>query len=39
MTANVFLEDIEKSLAAGMNAHLGKPINIEEVIKTLSKYI
>jgi CheY-like chemotaxis protein len=39
MTANVFLEDIKKSLAAGMNAHLGKPINIEDVIKTLSKYI
>ena len=29
MTANAFREDKEKCLAAGMNAHLAKPIKIE----------
>ena len=38
MTANVFQEDIDKSLAAGMNAHLGKPINIDALITDLRKY-
>jgi CheY-like chemotaxis protein len=35
----VFREDIEKCLEAGMNGHLGKPINIEEFIGTLKKYL
>ncbi len=39
MTANVFKEDIEKCLSAGMNDHLGKPINIDQVMKILSCYI
>ncbi|WP_424244631.1 signal transduction histidine kinase/ActR/RegA family two-component response regulator [Elusimicrobium posterum] len=39
MTANVFKDDIDKSLAAGMNSHLGKPINIEEVKKVLTEYL
>ncbi len=39
MTANVFKEDIEKCINAGMNAHLGKPIDIGEVMKTLSLYL
>ena len=38
MTANVFREDIEKCLAAGMNAHLGKPIEIKEVIRMIKRY-
>ena len=29
MTANVFREDIEKCLEAGMNDHIGKPFKIE----------
>lgn len=33
MTANSFAEDVQASLDAGMNAHLSKPIVIEEVIK------
>jgi signal transduction histidine kinase/CheY-like chemotaxis protein len=39
MTANVFREDIEKCLAAGMNDHLGKPIDIEDLMKKLRRYL
>jgi signal transduction histidine kinase/DNA-binding response OmpR family regulator len=39
MTANVFREDIEKCLAAGMNDHIGKPIDIKELLSALSKYL
>ncbi|GHV90520.1 hypothetical protein AGMMS50268_10230 [Spirochaetia bacterium] len=39
MTANVFREDIEKSLAAGMNDHLGKPFGFAEVLAKLRKYL
>ena len=39
MTANVFREDIEKCLAAGMNSHIGKPLVFEEVIAALRKHI
>ena len=35
MTANVFREDVEKCLAAGMNGHLGKPLDIGEVFDVL----
>ncbi|MDR0832222.1 MAG: response regulator [Bacillales bacterium] len=35
MTANVFKEDIEKCLEAGMNDHLGKPLDISQVIKKI----
>jgi len=39
MTANVFREDVEKSHAVGMNGHIGKPINIDEVMKELRQYL
>jgi CheY-like chemotaxis protein len=39
MTANVFREDVEKCLAAGMNGHVGKPLNLEEVLQGLRKYL
>jgi hemerythrin-like metal-binding protein len=39
MTANVFREDVEKSLAAGMNDHIGKPLNFDEVMEKLRKYL
>jgi signal transduction histidine kinase len=39
MTANVFREDIEQALAAGMNAHVGKPLNLEEVLRMLRIYL
>ncbi len=38
MTANAFDEDAQKCLAAGMNAHLSKPINIQKVVSTIAKY-
>ena len=36
MTANAFTEDIQASLDAGMNAHIAKPIVIDEVIKNIA---
>ena len=39
MTANVFREDIERCLNAGMNAHIGKPIIVEDILAILSKYV
>ena len=39
MTANAFAEDVESSLAAGMNDHLSKPINVEEMVKTIVRNI
>lgn len=35
MTANAFDDDIEKSKAAGMDAHLAKPIDSERLYQTL----
>ncbi|MDR1862995.1 MAG: response regulator [Treponema sp.] len=39
MTANVFREDVERCLAAGMNGHVGKPLDLEEVLRALRKYL
>ena len=39
MSANVFEQDIEKSLAAGMNAYLTKPIKPEQLTSTMKKYL
>jgi signal transduction histidine kinase len=39
MTANVFKEDIDKCLEAGMNDHLGKPVDIDEVCAKLRRYL
>ncbi len=39
MTANVFKEDIETCLEAGMNAHLGKPIDMKDIFKKLVCYL
>jgi signal transduction histidine kinase/CheY-like chemotaxis protein len=39
MTANVFREDIEKCLVAGMNSHVGKPIDFGEVHERLKTYL
>jgi len=39
MTANVFKEDIEKCLSSGMNSHVGKPLDFEEVMSRLHSYL
>jgi CheY-like chemotaxis protein/nitrogen-specific signal transduction histidine kinase len=39
MTANVFKEDVEHCLAAGMNGHLGKPLDFNAVMAVLRKYL
>ena len=39
MTANVFKEDIEVCFEAGMNAHIGKPVDPETVFEKLRKYL
>jgi len=39
MSANVFKEDVEKCLQAGMNGHVGKPLNFDEVLEKLNKYL
>ena len=39
MTANVFKEDIEKCLSVGMNDHVGKPIDFDEVLEKTRKYL
>jgi len=39
MTANVFKEDIEICLDAGMNAHIGKPLVLGEVMEILRQYL
>jgi two-component system, sensor histidine kinase and response regulator len=39
LTANVMTEDREHCVAAGMDAHLGKPIEPGQLIDTLSRYL
>jgi CheY-like chemotaxis protein len=39
MTANVFNEDVERCLAAGMNGHVGKPLDIDEFFNMLRRYL
>lgn len=36
MTADAFDDDRERALAAGMNAHVAKPIDVREVLRTLA---
>ena len=39
MTANAFKEDEEKCLAAGINAHLAKPLDMEMVKRTICEMV
>jgi len=39
MSANVFREDVEKCLEAGMNGHLGKPLDLNDVLSQMRKYL
>ena len=37
-TANAFAEDVSAVLAAGMNAHIGKPLDIKQLCAVLSQF-
>ena len=39
ITANVFREDVERYMEAGMNDHIGKPISYNELISKLKKHL
>ncbi|MCL2356954.1 MAG: ATP-binding protein [Defluviitaleaceae bacterium] len=39
MTANVFIDDIKKCIDAGMNDHIGKPVELDILMKKLHKYL
>ncbi len=39
MTANAFDEDVQRSLQVGMNAHLSKPVEPEQLYQTLEELI
>ena len=38
LTANAFAEDVKKSLDAGMNAHLSKPVDLNALEQTLQRF-
>lgn len=39
ISANVYPEDIQKSLSIGMQAHIGKPFKVEELKKVIDKFV
>lgn len=39
MTANAFEEDKKNAYAAGMNAHLAKPVDIQKMLETLTEFL
>jgi len=39
MTANAFQEDVKKAEQAGMNGHIGKPLDIPEMMATLQRVL
>lgn len=39
MSANAFVEDIESSRQAGMNAHISKPVNIAKLLGLMDDYL
>lgn len=38
MTANAFVEDIQQSVAAGMNEHLTKPLDVDQLVEKILNY-
>lgn len=38
MTANAFKEDAKQCLEAGMNAHLEKPLDMDEVVPVIARF-
>ncbi|MGM9490365.1 response regulator [Ideonella sp. YS5] len=39
MTANAMVGDRERAIAAGMNDHIAKPINVDEMFATLARWL
>lgn len=39
MTADAFVEDIQRAEAAGMNGHMAKPLDLETMARKVSKYL
>ena len=39
LSANSFQEDVEKSLASGMNARLAKPIDMKKLLAVLQQFL
>lgn len=39
LTANAFDEDVERSLQAGMSAHLNKPVDPDQLIRTMAELV
>ena len=39
MTANAFSEDVQNAKAAGMNAHIAKPLDVPKMMKTLTEVL
>ncbi|QQO08264.1 GAF domain-containing hybrid sensor histidine kinase/response regulator [Breznakiella homolactica] len=39
MTANAFTEDVDKCLAAGMDGHLAKPVDVGDLMEKLKTYL
>ena len=39
LTANAFDEDVQISMQAGMNAHLSKPVEAEQLVRVLGELI
>lgn len=39
MTADAFSEDIKRCLDCGMNAHVAKPIDVQEICRLLEKFV
>ena len=39
MTANAFEEDKKNAYTAGMDAHLAKPVDIQKIMKTLTRFL
>ncbi len=39
MTANVFKEDVQKTLDAGMDGHIGKPVDYQNAVDTIQRLV